>query len=108
MKTKVKNKCEKLGVILNVKNVDRTLTKNRTKGDLFSKRANYQSARTAIRKDAQKTFDESEKKYVCIVCKYDKHCEIAHLKGVAEFSDDILVSEINHVDNLVALCPNHH
>lgn len=37
-----------------------------------------------------------------------KHVEIAHIRAVADFSDEDLLSEINHPDNLVGLCPNHH
>lgn len=39
---------------------------------------------------------------------YDKHIEIAHIKAVADFDDGTLVSEINDINNLIALCPNHH
>lgn len=33
---------------------------------------------------------------------------MAHIKAVSEFSDDTLISEINDINNLVGLCPNHH
>lgn len=39
---------------------------------------------------------------------YDKHIEIAHIKSVAEFDDSVTIAEINSIDNLIALCPNHH
>ena len=44
----------------------------------------------------------------CAVCGYDKHIEIAHIKGISEFSEDTLLTVINAPDNLIALCPNHH
>jgi len=34
--------------------------------------------------------------------------EIAHIKAVSEFGDSATLKEINHIDNLVGLCPNHH
>ena len=80
----------------------------RTKGELFANRRNWQSARSAIRRDAQEVFNKSNKSKQCIICGYDKHIEIAHVKAVSEFNDEALVSEINHIDNLIALCPNHH
>lgn len=79
-----------------------------TKGELFGNRKNWQSARTAIRKLADIVFQNSNKPKECAICSYSKHIEIAHIKGVSEFSDDSLVSEINDINNLVALCPNHH
>ena len=36
------------------------------------------------------------------------HADICHIKNVAAFPDDALLSEINASKNLVALCPNHH
>ena len=79
-----------------------------TKGELFNNRINYQSARSDIRRHAQKTFESSSKEKHCKICGYDKHYEVAHIKAVSEFSDNTLISEINDLDNLVALCPNHH
>ena len=90
---KILERCKALGVELNLEYNSPIL--NMTKGELFGCRKNWQSARTAIRKLADSIF-------------YNKHIEIAHIKGVSEFSDDSLVSEINDINNLVALCPNHH
>jgi len=44
----------------------------------------------------------------CSVCGYDKHIEIAHKKPIASYSLETRISEINHPDNLIALCPNCH
>ena len=44
----------------------------------------------------------------CLVCKYSNHVEVAHVKAVSKFSDDTLVSEMNDLQNLMYLCPNHH
>lgn len=79
-----------------------------TKGDLFSNRKNWQSARSSIQKLAQKVYEEFGKPYKCIICGYDSHIEIAHIKSVSEFPNEALVREINHPDNLIGLCPNHH
>lgn len=82
--------------------------KDLTKKELFNKRANWQSARSYIVKNAKKVFDDNNKEYVCLICGYDIHCDIAHIKSVSEFDDNALVSEINNINNLEALCPNHH
>lgn len=44
----------------------------------------------------------------CAVCGYDNHVEVAHIKGIATFSDTATVSEVNASTNLIGLCPNHH
>lgn len=41
-------------------------------------------------------------------CGYSKHVETAHRRGVADFPNTALVSEINDLANLVGLCPTHH
>ena len=44
----------------------------------------------------------------CRRCGYNKHVELAHIKGITEFSDDALLSEGNSEDNVLPLCPNCH
>ena len=44
----------------------------------------------------------------CFVCGYTHHVQVCHKKAVSDFDDKALVKEINDIDNLVALCPNHH
>jgi hypothetical protein len=44
----------------------------------------------------------------CKNCGYNKHVEIAHIKPISSFSEEILLSEINSIDNLLPLCPNCH
>lgn len=44
----------------------------------------------------------------CSKCGYDKHVEICHIKPIHTFSEDTLLTEINDVSNLIALCPNCH
>lgn len=80
----------------------------RTKGNLFSTRRNWQSARNTIRKDAVRVFTSSGKPLKCHICNYSHHVQIAHKTPVSKFPNSALLSEINAIDNLVALCPNHH
>jgi hypothetical protein len=44
----------------------------------------------------------------CCKCGYNKHIEVAHVKPISSFSDDILISVINSKENLMPLCPNCH
>ena len=50
----------------------------------------------------------SGREMVCEVCGYSKHVDACHRKAVAVFSDDTKIREINHIDNLLWLCKNHH
>lgn len=44
----------------------------------------------------------------CLVCGYDKHVEICHKKPISKFSLDTKISVINHENNLLPFCRNHH
>lgn len=45
---------------------------------------------------------------VCAICGYDRHVDIAHIVAISSFPLDTPVSVVNSVENLVALCKNHH
>lgn len=79
-----------------------------TKGQLYINCKDWQSARATIRKMAFVTFNRSSKPKRCIICNYDKHIEVAHIKAVKDFGDNVLLCNINDINNLVALCPTHH
>jgi len=97
-----------LGLSISDLKCDRKPIPTLTKKELFDKSNHYQTARSQIQKWARIIYKESSKPKQCIVCGYSKHFEVAHIKAVADFDDDALVSEINDIDNLIALCPNHH
>lgn len=80
----------------------------RTKGEVFSGSKNWISARSSIRKDAWRVFEGSGAERVCEVCGYSLHVDVCHIKPVSDFGDSALVSEVNDILNLIALCPNHH
>ena len=79
-----------------------------TKGELFAKRKNWQSARSTIQKLARSAFERAHPRMSCNVCGYTNHVEVAHRKQVSDFDNNATVNEINHITNLVGLCPNHH
>lgn len=92
----------------NTKSVSKIDIKTKTKGDLFEKRKNWQSARSSIRKDAERTIKKLNIEKKCFLCDYKTHIEIAHIRSVSSFSENSLISEINDINNLIYLCPNHH
>lgn len=107
LREKVRQRCKTLGIDC-LQPKERMSASFRTKGELFANRRNWQSARSTIRRDAQEVFNKSNKPKQCEICGYNKHIEIAHIKAVADFDDNTLISEINDISNLIALCPNHH
>jgi hypothetical protein len=90
------------------KKIDRIDISKLTKGELFSRYKTYQSARSTICKNARRVYFNSEKEKRCFECGYDRKIDIAHIKSVSSFSLDSRIEEINHIGNLIALCPNHH
>lgn len=73
----------------------------------IKKKARYQRA-ARLRKLARSIYHRSEKPRCCAMCGYDKHYEVCHIKPINDFPDSALVAEVNDLNNLVALCPNHH
>jgi hypothetical protein len=80
----------------------------RTKGEVFNKHSSWTYARSTIGSHARNTYTKSGKGLFCFICGYNLHVDICHIKSVSEFSDDSQIREINSMDNLVALCKNHH
>ncbi len=79
-----------------------------TKGELWEKRKNYQGFRGRIQKGARARFEKSNKPKECFICGYKNHYEVSHNRAVSDFPMSALISEINDISNLTALCPNHH
>lgn len=63
---------------------------------------------TGIRGNGRLVYRDSGQPQCCKYCGYSKHVEICHIKDIANFPPDTLISEINDIANLVALCRNHH
>ena len=80
----------------------------RTKGELFSSRKNWQSARSTIQRNGREIYMRSDKQKECLQCGYSRRIDVCHIRDVSDFPDDALLGEINHIDNLIALCKTHH
>ena len=81
---------------------------SRTKKEHFDSYNHYSVARARITKHSRKVFDKSDKKRECLLCGYSLHVDVAHVKDVKDYEDDATIREINHIDNLIPLCKNHH
>lgn len=44
----------------------------------------------------------------CQVCGYSLHVELAHIKPISSFLDDVLLTVVNDPANILVLCRNHH
>ena len=108
VKEAVEKRCTKLGIVLNVQLCGNSNIEFRTKGELFKNSKNWQCARSTIQRNAREVFFNANVEHKCSICGYDKHVEVAHIKPVSEFDENTPIFEINSINNLIALCPNHH
>lgn len=95
-------KSKKLRSIEHCKNVQnitlKELRKKYTTGDYHAK----------IRGWSRQVYSNNDGIVQCKICGYRLHCDVCHIKPIAKFSDDTLVTKVNDFSNLVCLCPNHH
>lgn len=75
--------------------------------ELYKDKTNMAVA-AKIRGYGKTIYDRSNMPKKCVVCGYNKHYEVCHIKSVKSFSDDTTMREIHNLNNLIALCPNHH
>jgi predicted restriction endonuclease len=77
--------------------IEQAIYKNLHKSSAFALIRNR--ARSLYRKDILKG---------CVICGYTNHVEVCHIKPISDFPMNTLISVVNHRNNIVALCPNHH
>ena len=108
VKNAIETRCSMLGVELNMCINKSNFVLEQTKGEIFVNRKNWQSARSAIQKSARKIYFDNVSSPKCEICGYVHHIEVAHIRPVSDFPDTALIREINSLENLIGLCPNHH
>ena len=106
IRDRIIKRCESLGIELKLNKPSSIL--KRTKGEFISNSKNYQCYRSSVRRLAEQIYKNSIDDCKCVVCGYNKHIEVAHIKAVADFDDSATIAEINDINNLIGLCPNHH
>lgn len=77
-----------------------------TYGEITERRGSQKHSQ--IREYARKAYSKSNKPKKCLRCGYDKHFEVCHIKAIKLSIKSTRISEINSLDNLIALCPNCH
>lgn len=75
--------------------------------DYFGGRPKYQ-ANARIRALARDWYKKSSKPKCCCNCGFDDFYEVCHIKALKDFNRDSFITDVNHIDNLIALCPNCH
>lgn len=61
-----------------------------------------------IRSHARSVYSRSGRVMQCENCGYSLHVDICHIKDVKDFDPNTSVSEVNHIDNLIALDKRCH
>lgn len=80
-----------------------------TKQEVLEKSGGHSwTMKCTITRYARRSYRQAGKPHICQECGYDKHINVCHIRDVSDFPMDALIGEINHLDNLVGLCPNHH
>lgn len=77
-----------------------------TIGELRGKRK-YQ-IHSRVRDLSRKAYLRSSKPKECLVCGHSRYFEVCHIRSISDFPDRTLITEVNDLSNLVALCRNHH
>lgn len=77
----------------------RTLILRRTRGE---------TNRMVISRHARSVLLQARPEKHCERCEYSLHVQACHRRSVASFALTATIAEVNALDNLVWLCPNHH
>lgn len=70
--------------------------------------ANFHGLYPRIRGQSRTIYKKSGLPLECAICGYSLHVDVCHIKGINEHEDTALIKEVNDIDNLIALCKNHH
>lgn len=61
-----------------------------------------------IRNHAHRVADFHNLEKKCPYCGYQNHFDLCHIKSIGDFDKNTKLFIVNHVDNLIYLCKNHH
>lgn len=61
-----------------------------------------------LRKQAHKKMELNNIIKKCELCDFDLVVELCHIKSISSFPETALVKEVNSLNNMKYLCPNHH
>lgn len=61
-----------------------------------------------IRRLARVFMEETKTEKSCKICGFNDYVELCHIKAIKDFDKNSKISDVNNLNNLVYLCPNHH
>lgn len=85
----------------------RSLDDSRTIGSIADTGRHRSQRYAQLHQHSRKTYWAANP-YECLNCKYSKHVEVCHIRPISSYPPETLISTVNHLDNLVGLCPNCH
>jgi len=91
--------------------VDPEHHKTKTKkeyNEILSVKGKHPSWLNAAVRGFCRSWNASIAKLPCQKCGYALHIELCHIKPVSVFGEETTLGEINHPDNILVLCRNHH
>jgi hypothetical protein len=106
-KVKGSNKCKKCRT-----EIQTNESEQKTLFEISNKKAKYSASKyNGVRDKARAKLIKLGVKKRCKFCSTDEFIdvlEVAHIKGVREFSEDTKLKEVNNISNLMYVCPSHH
>jgi 5-methylcytosine-specific restriction endonuclease McrA len=61
-----------------------------------------------IRTQSRKKYKDFSKDMNCVHCKHSGSTQVCHIKAISDYNKLSSIDEINHISNLIGLCPNCH
>lgn len=83
--------------------LSKTLAEVRT-----ANKANRFSPFSGVRELARKILNDNNVEQRCAICGFSEYVEACHIKAIKDFPETATLAEVNDINNLVYLCPNHH
>jgi hypothetical protein len=100
------DRCRRLGLYIPSRDESETLEEIMNR--LGVKTTSDQKLRSIIVTHARQTYRRNDKEFICNICGYIKHTNVCHIRPWTKFPKTASLGEINNIDNLISLCPNHH
>lgn len=74
----------------------------------FTRKNSHASKFNRIRWHAKRLMEYWKIPKYCKICRFDLIVHACHIKAIKNFDKQTLLNKVNHITNLIYLCPNHH
>ncbi len=62
----------------------------------------------SVRAQARMLYKKFSPNMICVHCKHSGSTQVCHIKAISDFNKLSLLEKVNHLSNLIGLCPNCH